>query len=416
MNPSRILPDLQCSLLCEDVRQEATGNFILIGVVNFIRVPQLPVAAFKLCLFNRWTAGYGQFRETVRLIAPDQTTVLRQGEMKFALQEVTHNATTVSVWGQVKFEIAGAYFVEVMVDDVMKLRFPLVISAAPPTPPAEGGARKAAMNPPAEGAQAPPAAWQPFTFGGVAAFAGARIGRLLAAEFGAAIIVAACAVWFLHRAYCPVILQAIQKMPDTARVANGTLQGMPDTLIAESKFLAIAAKPQSASAIGQDADLQIQLRQHDVSAGSVFWPDWGLEFDYERGPVLNLGRSTLEPWWSAWKPVLLIGTAAGTVLFLLMVWLVLATIYMAPAKFIAWFADRYLTWGGAWRLALAALLPGTLVLAGAIILYGWSVIDLVGLSFFAGVHAILGWVYLFGAACKVTRLFPDQSKRNPFTA
>jgi hypothetical protein len=49
MNPSRILPDLQCSLLCEDVRQEASGNFILVGVVNPFRVPQLPVAAFKLC-------------------------------------------------------------------------------------------------------------------------------------------------------------------------------------------------------------------------------------------------------------------------------------------------------------------------------------------------------------------------------
>jgi hypothetical protein len=141
MNPSRILPDLQCSLLCEDVRQESTGNFILVGVVNFVRVPQLPVAAFKLCLFNRWTAGFGQFRESVRLIAPDQTTVLRQGEMKFSLQDATHNATTVTMWGQIKFEVAGAYYIEVTVDDVMKLRFPLVIIVEPPPAPAEGGAK-----------------------------------------------------------------------------------------------------------------------------------------------------------------------------------------------------------------------------------------------------------------------------------
>ena len=33
MNPSRILPDLQCSLLCEDIRQEANGNFILLGTI-----------------------------------------------------------------------------------------------------------------------------------------------------------------------------------------------------------------------------------------------------------------------------------------------------------------------------------------------------------------------------------------------
>ena len=144
MNPSRILQDQQCSLLCEDVRQEASGNFILVGVVNLVRVPQLPVAAFKLCIFNRWTAGFGQFRESLRLIAPDQTTVLRQGEMKFVLQEVNQNATTVTVWGQVKFEVAGTYYVEVMVDDVMKLRFPLVISLIPPGSPAEGGTKPVA--------------------------------------------------------------------------------------------------------------------------------------------------------------------------------------------------------------------------------------------------------------------------------
>ena len=38
MDPSRILPDLQSSLLCEDVRQEANGNFMLIGVIGLVRV------------------------------------------------------------------------------------------------------------------------------------------------------------------------------------------------------------------------------------------------------------------------------------------------------------------------------------------------------------------------------------------
>lgn len=132
MTPARILPDLQCSLLCEDVRQEATGNFIIIGVINLVRVPQLPVAALKLCLFNRWTAGFGQFVETVRMIAPDQTTVLRKSEMRFALNDVAQNATTVHVMGQVKFETAGSYYFEVLVDDVMKLRFPLQLAVVPP--------------------------------------------------------------------------------------------------------------------------------------------------------------------------------------------------------------------------------------------------------------------------------------------
>ncbi len=139
MTPSRILPDLQCSLLCEDVRQEINGNFILIGVLNFVGVPQLPVTAQKICVFNRWTAGFGNFTQSVRLIAPDQTTVLRKGEVKFSLPDATSHATSVILWGQVAFEKAGTYYIEVLVDDVMKLRYPLTIHLVQPQPGAPAG-------------------------------------------------------------------------------------------------------------------------------------------------------------------------------------------------------------------------------------------------------------------------------------
>ena len=141
MQATRILPDLQCSLMCEEVRQEANGNFFLVGVISFIRVPQLPVMAFKLSIFTRWTAGVGQFVETSRFIAPDQTTVLRKGEVKFALQDANLHATNVTVFSQVEFKTAGTYYVEVLVDDVMKLRYPVPVIVTPPpnqppTPPA----------------------------------------------------------------------------------------------------------------------------------------------------------------------------------------------------------------------------------------------------------------------------------------
>lgn len=132
MQPTRILPDLQASILCEDVRQETTGNVILLGVIGVINVPQLPVTAFKLCLFNRWTAGIGNFVETCRLLAPDQTTVVRQGQVKFALNDPANNATNVTFFGQVKFEAAGTYFVEVLVDDVLKLRYPIPVRIVTP--------------------------------------------------------------------------------------------------------------------------------------------------------------------------------------------------------------------------------------------------------------------------------------------
>ena len=133
MQPSRILPDLQCSLLCEEVRQEVTGNFMLIGIIDIIRVPQVPVTAFKLAVFNRWSAGIGQFTEAVRLIAPDQSTVIQKSEMRFAMKDPNVNATTVTLFGNVKFPAAGVYSLEVLVDDVMKLRFPIpVVVVTPP--------------------------------------------------------------------------------------------------------------------------------------------------------------------------------------------------------------------------------------------------------------------------------------------
>lgn len=133
MNAARILPDLQSSLLCEEVRQEVTGNFFIIGVINFLRVPQLPIVAPRLCVFNRWTAGIGRFNEMIRFIAPDQTTVLRKSESKIELNDPSAHTTNIMFFGNVEFKTAGTYFVEVLVDDVMKLRYPIpVIHVQPP--------------------------------------------------------------------------------------------------------------------------------------------------------------------------------------------------------------------------------------------------------------------------------------------
>ncbi len=148
MNATRILPDLQCSLLCEEIRQEINGNFMLIGVINLIRVPQVPVVAFRLTVFNRWTAGLGQFTESVRLIAPDQMTVLRKSEVKFALQDATLSTTNVTLLAQVEFKTAGTYYIEVLVDDVMKLRYPVPLVVVPP--PQSPGQGQAPPHPPAE--------------------------------------------------------------------------------------------------------------------------------------------------------------------------------------------------------------------------------------------------------------------------
>jgi hypothetical protein len=271
------------------------------------------------------------------------------------------------------------------------------------------------MSNAADGSNPSAVAWQPLTFGGVAAFATAKLGRVLLAGFLAAVIFAACFVWFLQRDYSPIILRAIQQMPESARVADGRLRGVPDNLITESKLLAIAVTPGSSAEIGQDADIQIQLRKTDFCVNSIFQPNRGLLFDYDRGDSLKLSRSTLEPWWGAWHPVMLAGAAVGAMVFLFAIWVLLATVYMLPGKFITWFADRNLSWLGAWKLSFAAMTPAALVMTFGFFLYGWHAIDLVQLSFFWVAHLVMGWVYVIGATLKMPRLLPRSvPKQNPF--
>ena len=107
MTPNRILPDLQSSLLCEDVRPRSLKISILIGVLGVIRVPQVPIAAPKVCVINRWCAGIGQFTEQVRLVGPDGQQILRKSASKFALPDPTQTATLVSVFPNIEFPSPG---------------------------------------------------------------------------------------------------------------------------------------------------------------------------------------------------------------------------------------------------------------------------------------------------------------------
>ena len=134
MTPTRILPDLQFSVVCEDIRRELGGTFTLVGVINAIAAPQFPIGLFKLFVFNRWTAGVGQFTESVRLVAPDGQTVLRKCDVRFALQDAVHSDTHASFMGQLQLPAPGVYHIEVLVDDVMKLRYPLPVVLVQPPP------------------------------------------------------------------------------------------------------------------------------------------------------------------------------------------------------------------------------------------------------------------------------------------
>ena len=121
-----MIPDLQSSLLCDDVRQERNGKFILIGLFDAIGVPAFPVVFQRLCLVSRWCCGQGEFQQQSRILKPDGTTSLVEGkQVRLKLPDSEATATSVEFFLNVKFETEGTYWVEVLLDGDLKLRYPL---------------------------------------------------------------------------------------------------------------------------------------------------------------------------------------------------------------------------------------------------------------------------------------------------
>ena len=132
-----MIPDLQSSLLCDDVRQERNGKFMLIGIFDGLAVQQLPTRFQRICVVNRWCCGQGQFVQRTRLIAPNGQSMIVEGkDVPVNLPDANHTATSIEIFMNTPFELAGAYWVEVLLDNQLRLRYPLILrKIEPPMPP-----------------------------------------------------------------------------------------------------------------------------------------------------------------------------------------------------------------------------------------------------------------------------------------
>jgi hypothetical protein len=137
-------PDLQMSVLCDDVRQERSGKFILIGLFDVIGMPQFPALFQRVCIVNRWCSGQGQFIEKTRIIGPDNGVVVAEGqEIKVQLPDPEATVTNVQFFMNLKFDKEGVYWIEILIDGDLKLRYPLRVNRVTVNPVPPGGPQPA---------------------------------------------------------------------------------------------------------------------------------------------------------------------------------------------------------------------------------------------------------------------------------
>jgi hypothetical protein len=260
--------------------------------------------------------------------------------------------------------------------------------------------------------ETPTFAWEPFTPRGVAAFAPARLGRLLLVQILVALLAAASFTWFLDDSVFPVIQSAIQNLPDAGEIRSGKLDWHGDSpkLLAEGRVLAFDVDLNHDGKINSTADLQIEFGAEEIWSFALLGY---AEIPYP-ADTIAFNRTELEPLWGAWRSTILFAAAMAAALSLLASWWLLATLYFLPAWLLGYFANRDLNLRQSWKLSGAALLPGALLMAAGILLYDFGLVDLVQFGFIFAAHFVLGWIYLFVSLLFVPAIPAALPKGNPF--
>ena len=114
-------------------------KFMLIGLFDAIAAQTLPVRYPRLFMVTRWCSGQGEFQQQTRILKPDLSTSLVEGKIiPVRLLSPEATATNVEVFVNVSFEEIGTHWVEILLNNDLKVRYPLRVSKVN-APSASGG-------------------------------------------------------------------------------------------------------------------------------------------------------------------------------------------------------------------------------------------------------------------------------------
>ena len=133
MADMNIRPNLQLSVLCDDVRREDNGKFMLIGLFEAITAKVFPASHPALFVVNRWCKGQGNFSQKIRIInSKDKSTIFQTNEQAFELADIDGHHTLISKINNLAFPGPGKYWVEVLLDGDLILNYPLILREIKP--------------------------------------------------------------------------------------------------------------------------------------------------------------------------------------------------------------------------------------------------------------------------------------------
>lgn len=125
--PTSIQPALLYSILCDDVRREDNGKFMLLGLFETIGAREFPAVHASLFVVNGWIAGAGSFQQYSRILDPSGHELARDRETSFQLANLKSRHSVIARFNNLELPQPGEYACEVLLNGDLKVRYPLVV-------------------------------------------------------------------------------------------------------------------------------------------------------------------------------------------------------------------------------------------------------------------------------------------------
>lgn len=125
-----IEPDLLYTVLCDQVRREDNGKLMLIGLFDQITVGTFPATHPAFAIVNKWRGGVGSFTQHVRFVDDDDATILEDQPVSFECS-LDNAFTAIQLFNGVTLQREGNIWIEILLNNELKLRYPVLVSRAP---------------------------------------------------------------------------------------------------------------------------------------------------------------------------------------------------------------------------------------------------------------------------------------------
>ena len=259
-----------------------------------------------------------------------------------------------------------------------------------------------------------PPARQPFTFGGVARFAHASVSRLILTSLFFGLVTGLAVSWLATRFWAPVIDEAVAALPPNSSIQGGTLRWPERSgrLLAANHHLSFEVLLRDSPTESASVDLAFEFQPDRLGLRSVLG---SASVPYPDHSTFKLNRTALVPTWGAWRAPALFALVPATALLLLLGWSLLAIPYAFLTRAIAAIFRRELNFRTAWKLSVAAQLPGSILMIFAIGLYATGQVSILFIVVMFVAHFIPTLLYLLVSpilAPKKSRVASDRD--NPF--